>query len=118
MRILLVDDNQDILILMKSKLHDLDHIVYTAPDSLCAFVEVVKNPLIDLVITDLNMPGADGYELARVIKEIRNIPIILHTAKLNAHPSPNIYGIAPKGDIGAISRLIREIKAYQEELAW
>lgn len=33
----------------------------------------------ELVVTDLNMPGGDGVELARTIREISDVPIVVVT---------------------------------------
>ena len=47
-------------------------------------IEIVKNKNIDLILLDIMMPGMDGYEVCREIKEIpdkKDIPVIFLTAK-------------------------------------
>ncbi|MBI9038521.1 MAG: response regulator [Bacteroidales bacterium] len=44
---------------------------------------VLSSPQIDVILMDLNMPGLNGFEATRKIKEIRKtIPIIVQTAYL------------------------------------
>jgi len=44
---------------------------------------VISSPQIDVILMDLNMPGLNGFEATRKIKEIRKtIPIIVQTAYL------------------------------------
>ena len=47
-----------------------------------------KNPLPGLILLDLNMPGIDGHEVLRAIKEdddLRQIPVIILTTSGNEH---------------------------------
>lgn len=49
---------------------------------------VQKNPLPGLILLDLNMPGIDGYEVLRTIKDdegLRQIPVIILTTSGNEH---------------------------------
>ncbi len=46
-----------------------------------AIKEVQKNPAIDLVLMDINLPIMNGYDAAKAIKEIRpQLPLIAQTA--------------------------------------
>lgn len=80
--VLLVEDNVDINKVLKSKL-SLYYKVKTAYDGEEA-IKIMKNHIIDIVISDIMMPKMDGYELSRFIKDSRefsHIPIILITAQ-------------------------------------
>lgn len=80
-RILVVDDNKDVLKTIKKGLKFLGYKVITETDSEKA-LEVFKKDLnnIDLVITDYRMPKLKGNELAALIKEIKkDVPLILIT---------------------------------------
>jgi two-component system response regulator GlrR len=61
-RILLVDDNADLLLMLKARLAAEGYAVETAPDGRSALARLADfQP--HLVISDLRMPGADGLEL-------------------------------------------------------
>ena len=80
--ILLVDDEPDILSVL-SILLDLEGFgVATAPDGQSA-LDTVRAHRVDLVLTDLMMPGMDGVALCRELRSndsTRAIPIILNSA--------------------------------------
>ncbi|RPG19157.1 MAG: DNA-binding response regulator [Pelagibacteraceae bacterium TMED124] len=78
--ILVVDDDDKIKVLIKQFLNEKGFIVSTASNA-----EEAKEKIdifdFNLMVLDVMMPGQDGYELTREIKQSRNIPIILLTAK-------------------------------------
>lgn len=81
-KILVVDDEKDILELLKYNLTREGYTVITAHDGLAALEKLSYNP--DLVILDVMMPKMDGYEVCRQIKTIekfKNTPILFLTAK-------------------------------------
>ena len=78
--ILVVDDDDRIRGLLKEYLNDKKFIVSTAQNS-----EEAKAKLdhfkFDLIVLDVMMPGQDGYDLTKEIKNKNSPPIILLTAK-------------------------------------
>lgn len=81
-RVLLVEDNADLLELMRQALSEQYH-VFTARNGKQAWNTIQKEPL-DLVITDVMMPVMDGLELTKRIKSEESywqLPVILLTAK-------------------------------------
>lgn len=81
MKILIVEDNDDLLQFMKGTLEN-DFQVRIAEDGAIAWKYIMKQ-LPDLVVSDIMMPGMDGFELCRLIKstyETSHVPIILLTA--------------------------------------
>jgi DNA-binding response OmpR family regulator len=78
--ILIAEDDKDIVRLLKLYLENSDYCVFTANDGQSAY-EIVKREKIDLAILDIMMPKMDGYELTKQIREIKNIPIIIISAK-------------------------------------
>lgn len=80
MRILVVDDNRDILELVQRVLQTDGHEVVVARDGLDAIQqELVTNP--DIIILDVNLPILDGWQVCRRIKARRNVPIMLLTVR-------------------------------------
>lgn len=75
--ILCVDDEQIPLTLRKSVLEKLGYSVLTANSGTEA-LEQLQRQHVDLVLTDMLMPGLSGAELAREIKQrLPQLPIIL-----------------------------------------
>jgi len=67
-RILIVDDEKDICEVLSISLSDLGYKVYTAGNGEEA-LQVFENTKPSIVLTDIRMPGIDGIELLRRIKE-------------------------------------------------
>ncbi len=79
-RILVVDDHKNIRILLNELLSDIGYRVLQAEDGKEA-MGLVEIGSIDLVMTDLKMPGMDGIQLTRAIRRIRpDLPIIVYSA--------------------------------------
>lgn len=67
-RIVIVDDNADIRDLLQIKLKKLGHAVETAGDG-HAGLERIAESHPDIAIIDIGMPGMDGYEVAKRVRE-------------------------------------------------
>lgn len=80
MRILIVDDEELIRNVVKEYSQLENYEVLEAEDGVEA-IEVVKNNDIDLIIMDIMMPKLDGFSAYKQIKEIKNIPIIMLSAR-------------------------------------
>ena len=78
--ILIVDDDNRIRDLLKDYLSENNYIVSTAENANQA-KERLKYFKFDIIILDVMMPGQNGYELTKEIKEQMKVPIILLTAK-------------------------------------
>ena len=78
--ILVVDDDDKIRSLIRQFLSEKGFIVSSAENA-----EKAKSKIeifnFNLIILDVMMPGQSGYELTKELKESKNIPIILLTAK-------------------------------------
>ncbi len=73
--ILAVDDIPDNLLLIQLSLEQEGHQVVVAHDGKTALKQIKKAPP-SLILLDVMMPGMDGYEVTRRIREDRNIPFI------------------------------------------
>ena len=81
-RILLVEDTPFFMKLTRSYLEDAGYQVFEAPDGAKALEILHKEP-IDLIISDIEMPVMDGYELIQAIRKdeaLRHIPAMALTA--------------------------------------
>jgi len=79
--ILVIDDDPDILKVLRANLELHDFVVSTA-DSWLAGKKVMSEKVIDLLILDLILPDGDGIEICRTIrKEYPRMPIIMLTAR-------------------------------------
>lgn len=78
--IMIVDDDPNIVDLLKLYLNAEGYITLEALDGKTAF-DQLKNQAIDLAIIDIMMPIIDGYELLQMIRQEYKIPVILLSAK-------------------------------------
>jgi len=79
-KILLVDDEEGIQLLYREEFEDEGYQVQSAYNGEEA-LELFKKDPPDLVILDINMPGMNGIEVLRQMKEMRpDLPVILSTA--------------------------------------
>jgi excisionase family DNA binding protein len=77
--ILVVDDEETIGLLFKKVLEDLGHNVRTVQTS-AEGLQLVKQQTFELIFLDLKMPGIDGAELFRLIRDINSqVPVVIVT---------------------------------------
>ena len=85
-KILFIDDEPVVVTLMKNRLVSRNFLVETATDG-TAGIAKAKEWQPDLILLDVAMPGLDGYETCRILKEserTRFIPVVLFTAMQDA----------------------------------
>lgn len=93
-KILIVDDEEMITEMLSDYLGDEGYEVYTANSAAGALELLPKKP--DLIILDINMPGMDGLELCRTIREHVCCPILFVTARISEQDKIN--GLQYGGD--------------------
>ncbi|HET9429458.1 MAG TPA: PAS domain S-box protein [Allosphingosinicella sp.] len=77
LNVLLVEDNKHVLAFAEHLLGELQHNVITAESGDCALALIDSHP-IDLLLTDVVMPGMSGIELAHAVrKRFPAIPVVL-----------------------------------------
>jgi len=84
--ILVVDDNRELLRYLKEAMGEYVKETVVAGNAFEA-IERLTTRHIDVIISDIMMPGLDGFELCRYIKNnivISHIPVILLTARIDA----------------------------------
>jgi signal transduction histidine kinase len=82
-KVFIVDDNQKVRKVLRRHLKKKEYDIYEAENGTMALTEIEKiRP--DLILLDVMMPGMDGFEVCKRLKQnpaISNIPIIFLTAK-------------------------------------
>ena len=77
--VLVVDDEKDIREIISYNLEQENIRTIQAEDGDTALMKLAENP--DLIVLDIMMPGRDGYEVCRTIREMGNtVPIVFLTA--------------------------------------
>jgi DNA-binding response OmpR family regulator len=79
-RILIVDDDEDIRILLKELLGRAGYQVDEAVDGRSALRQLYESPP-SLVILDVTMPDMDGYQTLERIRDLSDVPVIMLTAR-------------------------------------
>jgi PAS domain S-box-containing protein len=92
--ILIAEDDDNNFSLLCKILQSLEHNIIRAKDGFEAIERVKTVPKIDLVLMDIKMPGLDGYEATRRIKDIHpNLPVIALTAHYSESEKRNAPNI-------------------------
>jgi two-component system, OmpR family, phosphate regulon response regulator PhoB len=82
-RVLVVDDEPDVLLLCRLNLEQRGHQVLEAPDGDEA-LDLARREAPDLVVLDLMLPGIDGYQVLQTLRAdeaTSGIPVLVLTAK-------------------------------------
>ena len=108
--ILIVDDDKYYLRLIASIFgHDAIHVSYEISGE--EAVGILKESRFSTMITDLNMPGMDGFELAMIAKELSpDIEIVLITGDI----SPDLSRLAAQAGISRVVTKPCEIEQIQK----
>ena len=107
-KVLVVDDDLDILSLMEDALEDEGYIVMTAENADEALEKISLEP--DVILLDVMMPYKDGFQLCMEIRNKVSCPIIFITAKTEENDI--VKGLALGGDDYITKPFgIRELKA-------
>ncbi len=94
-RILILDDEPEILTLMQSRLEASGYEVISAHDGEEG-LKIIKNSMPDLIITDVAMPQMDGFTFIQEVKknsDFKKVPVIVLTAKDSLKDIFKIEGI-------------------------
>lgn len=105
--ILIVDDDYDMLELLQRNLKMFDFHVYKA-SSVIEAIEILKSSTVDLVITDLQMPGINGLELIKFTQE--HFPEI---PKLVVTGYPSVDSAVTSVKSGALDYLVKPFKSEE-----
>ena len=119
-RVLVVEDNDDVGRFSTELLEDLGYVVRRVADANAALAILSENEFaVDLVFSDVIMPGMNGVELAGIIRErYPGLPVVLtsgysNVLAENAHAGFEL--IQKPYSVEALSRILR--KAISEKLS-
>lgn len=93
-KLLIVDDDRDLLKMLKSYFEIKKYMVTTAENGVEALKKIESAP--DLILLDVNMPQVDGMEVCRRIRDKVSCPILFLTAKVEEQDRVN--GLLSGGD--------------------
>lgn len=127
-RILIVDDEKHILELLRYNLESNGYIIDEANSGEEA-VEKIKEKQYDLIILDIMLPGIDGLEVLRKIRQdigMKSLPVILLTAKgseidkvVGLELGADDYIVKPFGVYELVARVksvFRRLEIYRSEV--
>ena len=116
-KILIVDDEVDILRATKIRLISFGYEVMTAGDGRSAIVLIQTN-IPDLILLDLRLPQMSGDEICAWLKsdeKFKHIPVIIFTASSDANTSKNVQESGADGYLikpFAPEELLQAIKKF------
>ena len=85
MEVLIVDDSETVRIKLKNALQASGLIIHEASDGLEGLGILEETRTINLIVSDLNMPGLNGLdfiEQARAFEEFKEVPVLIVTTEV------------------------------------
>lgn len=83
-RVLVVEDDAAIRVMLRQALEDEGYAVSEAPTGATG-LELIRGGAIDLVLLDLRLPDLSGFDVCRQIRTMSFVPIIMVTAQTDTH---------------------------------
>ena len=93
--ILVVDEDREARALLE-RVFSEDGFLVTAADSRAALMRCLEEYAIDLITLDISLNGDDGLEVARLLRETRDTPIVIITARMAA--DDRVHGLENGAD--------------------
>lgn len=93
-RILVADDEADIVSMLRGFLEGRGYFVLSATNGEETLKQVERQP--DLILLDINMPGINGYEVCRRIRDHVSAPVLFLTARIT--DADKVEGFSAGGD--------------------
>ena len=79
-KILIIDDDEDLSMIITDMLQSKDFEVSYAASSEEAF-DILSERSFDIILLDINLPDASGFEICRQLREVSNVPVIFASAR-------------------------------------
>jgi DNA-binding response OmpR family regulator len=125
-KILLVEDEPSLLETLAYNLSRQDYRVYEATTGFQA-LDVARQERPDLIVLDLMLPGIDGFEVCRLLRQEMSVPILMLTAR--DEDIDKVVGLEMGADdymtkpfsmrelLARVKALLRRERLIREELA-
>jgi DNA-binding response OmpR family regulator len=125
-KILVVEDEQTLIETLEYSLRRQGYDVLTAMDGRTA-IEVAQRHAPQLVVLDIMLPGLDGFEVCRILRQETNVPILMLTARTDE--VDKIVGLEVGADdyltkpfsmrelVARVKALLRRVRLDKEEQA-
>jgi DNA-binding response OmpR family regulator len=117
-RILIADDEKEIVEILKLYLENEGHEIVETYDGIDALGKLQTNE-VDLAVVDIMMPGMDGFNLTKRIREIKNIPVIILSARsedkdkiLGLGLGADDYIIKPFNPLEVVARVNAQLRRF------
>lgn len=117
--VLIVDDEKEIRDLVEIYLKGEGYVTIKAGDGEDA-LEILEKNKVDLIILDIMMPKLDGIEMCLKVRETRNIPIIMLSAKtqdmdkiLGLNTGADDYVSKPFNPLELIARVKSQLRRFK-----
>jgi DNA-binding response OmpR family regulator len=124
-KILIVEDDPTLLETLEYNLARQEYEVYTAADGVTA-LDRAREHAPDLIVLDIMLPGLDGLEVCRVLRQEMNVPILMLTAR--AEEVDKVVGLEVGADdymtkpfsmrelLARVKALLRRVRLIREEI--
>ncbi|HYO70233.1 MAG TPA: response regulator [Archangium sp.] len=116
-RILLVDDDLDLIEIYTELLEQLGFSITSALDGQKALA-LAPRLQPDLIITDVSMPRMDGLELCRRLRadeRIHDIPLIIHSSEVELRVPPGEVFLPKPCELSALVTLVDQLLADAQD---
>lgn len=121
-KVMAVDDDAGILRMLSTLLHLKDFDVIGVESGELA-LKLLPEEKPDIILLDIIMPGMDGFEACRRVREISTVPIIMVTAKYDKADivhgfelGADDYVIKPFNDAELTARIRGVLKRYDAKM--
>lgn len=126
LKVLVVDDESRMRKLVRDFLVKSNYEVAEAENGVQALEMFYEQPDIALIVLDVMMPGMDGWQVCREIRESSKVPIIMLTAKSDERDELKGFQLgvdeyifkpfSPKVLVARIEAILRRTKQYSDEI--
>jgi DNA-binding response OmpR family regulator len=125
-KILIVEDEPTLLDTLAYNLGRQGYEVSTAADGLVA-LDVARDKQPDLIVLDVMLPGLDGFEVCRILRQDMSVPILMLTARDDE--VDKVVGLEVGADdyltkpfsmrelLARVKALLRRVRLVREEMA-